>query len=161
MIRAQQIAHEDRVVRESLVGVLVHSQVERRGTAVAYVAKILLKIGAAESLDRFLGQLFEIGVSLVAQVEARQLVVPGAIREPCQRSPVDLLLLSAQSVLIQKYCQPFVEARVVRIAIDLAAEHGQCLGNLFQLHQAGQIAFQHSRILGRACPKLAGSRHCV
>lgn len=76
VIRVQQIAHESRVMGKAPVRVLIESQIQRGRSAVAHVVEILFKVGAAERLDRLLGQSFEIGVSFVAQVEARQLVIP-------------------------------------------------------------------------------------
>src|SRR4029077_1092824 len=139
LIGVKQIANKYRIVRESLIGILVQAKVQRRAAAI-YLVEISFEIGAVEALDRILGQLFEIGVSFIPKIVAREFVVPEPVRETRNRTPVDFLLFGAQAILIQKNREPLVEAGVVGVAVDLLPKNCQCIGDSLHLDQSRQIA---------------------
>src|SRR5258708_4773233 len=157
LISRQQVAHENRIVREALIGVLVQSQV-KGWTASDYVVEILFELAALELCDRVAGQLLEFGISLLAQIVACQLVVPGFVWEALNRAAVHFFLLRSQPVLIEKYCQALVEARVVWVAVDLATQHAERGRDLFRLYQSSQIAIKNARIFRRTCASLLTGR---
>ncbi len=140
VIRAQQIAHEHRVMREALVSKLVQAQVQRWGSAVAHIRKIAFQAGAAECFDHFLGQSLEFGVLLTGQIKARKFVVPRTIWKPLHRAAVDLFLLGTQTVLCEKDRQALIEAGIIGVAVDLPTKNRQRSGNLLQLNQSRQVA---------------------
>src|SRR5512142_2901421 len=51
-------------------------------------------------------------------------------------------------VLIQECGKPVIQARIVRVPTDLAAEHRQSAWDLLLLNESAEIAFQHARVLG-------------
>ena len=156
-IGIQKIANKNRIVREALVGVQVQPQV-KPGAATDHTVEILLEIAALELCNRIAGQLLELRVSLVAQIETREFVVPGFVWEPGHGATVDFLLLRAQPVLIEKHGEPFIEAGIVGVAVDLAAQHSERGRNLFHLHQARQVALQNACVFRRACTSLPCGR---
>src|SRR5215471_11615044 len=120
VISLQQIANEIEIVRESRVGKLIQTHIHRRGTP-ADRREVRLQRAAIELLDSILRQLLERGIFPVTQVEARQLTVPGGIGETRERSPVHFLLFLAEIVLLQKNGETLVQARIVRVVINLSS----------------------------------------
>jgi hypothetical protein len=68
--------------------------------------------------------------ALAAEVEARELVIERGVVEAGDGALVDLLLLRGEVVLLQERGEAFVEQRVVGVAVELAAEHGEGRGKL-------------------------------
>ena len=103
-----------------------------------------------------------IRIALLAQIEASQLAVPSraAVLELPDSPLVDFFLLRVQAVLFQKIGQLFIEAWVLRIAIQLPAQHLQRIRQPLQRHQPRQIPVQHLRVLAgaRAARSLTASR---
>src|SRR6266478_4686937 len=134
-IGVQQIAHEDGIVRESRIGVKVELKI-KRGAGVDSGLKISFEFRAFESVDGLLSQLSELRVHLLAQIIARELVIPRAVRKASDGAAIDFLLLSAQAVLLQEFSEAFVKTGIIGIVVDLAAEHGQGNGDLLEFGQA-------------------------
>ena len=154
----EKIANEHRIMWEALVGVLVQAKIQSRASPANDISEVMFEVGTVEGLHGVLGQLLEFGVLPVLQVEASKFVGPGAVGKSSNRPPVYLLLHRTQAILVKKYSQTFIQARVVRIAVDLAPKDGKRLWDLLHLDEPRYIALQNTRVSGRARANLAGGR---
>ena len=95
-----------------------------------------------------------IRIASLAQIEAGQLSVPThaeAGRLKLLDGPlINLLLVFIQAVLLKKLSQLFVEAGVLRVAIQFSAQKRERIGQSLHRHQAREIAVEDLRILARA-----------
>ncbi len=148
----EQVVNESQVVGEPLVGIEIDAQVQSCADValVHHVAEILLQLGARENVHHLFGELLEAGCLAMAQVPASQLVVPGEARELLDRAAVDLVDPGVELVLVDECGQARVEAGVVGIAVQLAAEHSQRVEWTMQRDQARHAALEHAGVVGRA-----------
>ncbi len=152
-VSGKKITHKDRIVRESLVRIQVQAKVHLRSAADEGL-KIVFQLTALEDAHGVLRKLLKLGILSLAQIKPRQLVIPGAVWKTGYRAAINLLLLHAEPVLVQENCQPFVQAGIIRVVVQLAPKHGQRLRNLFQLDKTCQVPFENTRVFRRACAGL-------
>src|SRR5580704_18750325 len=110
-------------MREALVRIEIQTQVKPRA-APDDVTEIVLEFTALKCRYCIPCQLLEFGVSLIPHIKARELVIPRLVGKASHGATVDFFLLRAQPVLIEKHGETFVEAGIVGVALDLAAQHG-------------------------------------
>ena len=93
LVRAQEVVHECRVVRKTLVGVQIQLQIER--CRAVHTLEVVFKVSPVETLDRVARELVEFRVPSVTKIETRELVVPRAVRKVGNSPAIDLFLLLA------------------------------------------------------------------
>jgi len=135
-------------MRKALIGVQIQPQV-KLGAASDHMVEVLLQLSALKLCHCFASQLLKVCVPFVADIEARQLVIPGLVREASHGTPVDFFLLRAEPVLVEKHCKTFIQTRIVRVALDFAAQHSESWRNLFHLHQSRQVALENASVFRR------------
>src|SRR5258708_30378433 len=77
-VSSEQIAHEDGVVRESRVGILIQAQVEQRRDA-DYGLEVAFEFCSSENFDNVLRNLFEFLVLPLSKIEPCDFVILGYI----------------------------------------------------------------------------------
>ena len=63
---------------------------------------------------------------------------------------VDLFLVFAEMVLIEKGGEFLVDAGVVGVVVNFSAQDGECLRQLLEGNEASKVAVEHLLVLGRA-----------
>ena len=98
--------------------------------------EVHFQVGAGEYFDHVDCELLKLRAALAAQIPASQFVRPGGVWEAFHSFAINGFHLPAQLVLIQKCGQAFIESRIVRIAVNLAAADRQ------RIHHPVQRAVQ-------------------
>src|SRR6266446_1426323 len=106
-VSRKKIAHKNGIVGESPIRIQVQAEIHR-DRATDKRLKIVFQLTTLENTDGVLRQLLELGCLSLPQVKSRQLVIPGTVREAGHRTPVNVLLLHTEAVLVQKNRQPLV-----------------------------------------------------
>ncbi len=149
VVGVHQIAHERQIVRKSLVGIEIQLEIQLRPDVTVSsddVIEVRFEVAAREDFQHLAGELFELVVSLVAQVEPRELVVPGAIGKLLDGALVDFLFLRAQLILFEELRKAFVKAGIIRIAVHFAAKHFERPRELVQRGQTRKVALENGSI---------------
>src|SRR5580704_13437276 len=149
VVGVQQVIHESEVVRKTLIGTEIQAQIELRPNETVApddIAEIGYEIAALEYLYDLIGELLECVGTLVAQIEAREFVVPRAIRKLPNGALIDFLLLLIHLVLCQELREALVETGIVRVAVYFAAKHLERARKLLQGGEASEVALEHARI---------------
>ncbi len=144
-ISRQQVAYEGQVVRKPLVGEAIHLQIKLRGQLTSHndLIEVIFQLASRKDADHFPRELPERPLAPLTQVPPGELVMPRPIRKPVHRAAIDLFDVITQPVLLEERSQPLIEARVIRVAVDLAPVKCQGIKNAFHGYQAGDIPVEY------------------
>ena len=123
LIRAQEITDEGEVVRKTIVGEQVESEVGALvDSARNHLVEVGFKLRAGEDGSDLAREGLELSRALAAEVPAGEFVMPRAILEAIHRRTVDALDALGHTVGFKESGEALIEAGVVGVARNLVEE---------------------------------------